>query len=74
MLGRRCLRYLPFVEPLEIGSIVVFEEAGAYAHAKAHRFNGVNLPEIGVLSAAGRYSSRKIYSYLDFTSYWMTNV
>ena len=63
-----------FVEPLELGSIVVFEEAGAYTHAKAHRFNGVNLPEIGLLSEDGRYSSRKVYSYLDFTSYWMTNV
>ena len=63
-----------FVEPLELGSIVVFEEAGAYTHAKAHRFNGVNLPEIGFLSADGQYASRKIYSYLDFTSYWMTNV
>ena len=63
-----------FVEPLEIGGIVVFEEAGAYTHAKAHRFNGVNLPEVGFLSASGQYASRKIYSYLDFTSYWMTNV
>ena len=63
-----------FVEPLEIGSIVVFEEAGAYTHAKAHRFNGVNLPEIGLVTADGRYTSRKVYSYLDFTSYWTTNV
>ena len=62
------------VEPLELGSNVVFEEAGAYTHAKAHRFNGVNLPEIGLVTADGRYTSRKVYSYLDFTSYWTTNV
>lgn len=63
-----------FSEPLGIGSIVVFEEAGAYSHSKAHRFNGVNLPEIGFLSKEGRYTSRKVYSYLDFTSYWLTSV
>ena len=62
-----------FADPLEIGSRVVFEEAGAYTLAKAHRFNGVNLPEIGLLTEDGRYISRKVYSYLDFTSYWMTN-
>ena len=63
-----------FSDPLEIGSRVIFEEAGAYTLAKAHRFNGVNLPEIGFLSVDGRYTSRKVYSYLDFTSYWTTNV
>ena len=63
-----------FAGPLEIGGRVVFEEAGAYTLSKAHRFNGVNLPEIGFLSTDGRYMSRKVYSYLDFTSYWQTNV
>ena len=63
-----------FAEPLKIGSVVVLEEAGAYSHSKAHRFNGVNLPEIGLVTADGHYTSRKVYSYLDFTSYWMTNV
>ena len=32
---------------LEVGQRVVFEEAGAYSLAKAHRFNGVNLPQVG---------------------------
>ena len=63
-----------FADPLVIGSRVIFEEAGAYTLAKAHRFNGVNLPEMGFLSADGRYTSRKVYSYLDFTSYWIANV
>ena len=63
-----------FVEPLEVGRKVVFEEAGAYALVKAHRFNGMNLPEIGVVSVDGRYRVSKTFSYADFASYWMTNV
>ena len=63
-----------FAEPLEIGSRVVIEEAGAYTLAKAHRFNGVNLPEIGFRSADGRYRASKVYSYHDFTAYWLSNV
>ena len=63
-----------FAEPLRVGQKVVFEEAGAYALAKAHRFNGMNLPEIGVVSVDGRYRVRKTYSYMDFESFWMTNV
>ena len=47
-----------FAEPLRVGQKVVFEEAGAYALAKAHRFNGVNLPEIGVVGVDGRYRVR----------------
>ena len=63
-----------FSEPLEVGRKVIFEEAGAYALAKAHRFNGMNLPEIGVVTVDGQYSVRKAFSYLDFASFWMTNV
>ena len=63
-----------FTEPLRVGGKVVFEEAGAYTLAKAHRFNGINLPEVGVLSADGQYRVCKTFTYLDFTSYWMTNV
>ena len=63
-----------FTEPLEIGSKVVFEEAGAYTLAKAHRFNGINLPEVAILSADGQYRACKTFTYQDFTRYWMTNV
>ncbi len=62
-----------FAEPLGVGSKVIIEEAGAYTLAKAHRFNGINLPEVGVLGADGQYRVRKTYDYLDFTSHWMTN-
>ena len=63
-----------FTEPLEVGGKIVFEEAGAYTLAKAHRFNGINLPEVGVLSADGQYRVCKTFTYQDFTEYWMTNV
>ena len=63
-----------FTERLEIGSKVVFEEAGAYTLAKAHRFNGINFPEVGFLCADSQYRVCKTFNYLDFTKYWMTNV
>ena len=62
-----------FANPLEIGQKLVFEEAGAYTLVKAHRFNGVNLPEVGVVNADGQYRVCKSFSYRDFASYWMTN-
>ena len=63
-----------FREPLGIGDRVVFEEAGAYTLAKAHRFNGVNLPEVGILGKDGRYRLRRNFTYPEFKNYWMTNV
>ena len=63
-----------FAAPLEIGSKVVFEEAGAYTLAKAHRFNGINLPDIGVLGREGDVRVRKTSTYADFEKHWMANV
>ena len=58
---------------LEVGQKLVFEEAGAYSLAKAHRFNGVNLPEVGILDHDGQYRVVKTFKYEDFVSYWKTN-
>ena len=58
---------------LQVGQKIIFEEAGAYSLAKAHRFNGVNLPEVGILDHDGRYNVVKTYNYEDFVSYWATN-
>ena len=63
-----------FAESLAIGCKVIFEEAGAYTLAKADRFNGINLPQVGVVDTDGEYRVRKTYDYLDFASYWMTDV
>ena len=62
-----------FAEPLGVGAKVVFEDAGAYTLAKAHRFNGVNLPMVGIIGADGEYRARKTYDFPDFASHWMTN-
>ena len=59
--------------PLEVGQKVIFEEAGAYSLAKAHRFNGVNLPCVGILDRNGRYRVVKSFDYQNFVSYWKTD-
>ena len=63
-----------FGEPLEIGGTVIFRDAGAYTLAKAHLFNGINLPEVGFLGVDGQYRACRTFDYSDFTRYWMTNV
>ena len=60
-------------EALTVGQKIVFMEAGAYTLTKAHRFNGVNLPEAGILDHAGRYRVAKTFEYHDFASYWKSN-
>ena len=59
-----------FLEPLAVGKKVAFGEAGAYTLVKAHRFNGVNLPQIGMLDFDGQYRVIKTFDYRDFASYW----
>ena len=59
-----------FLEPLAVGKKVAFEEAGAYTLVKAHRFNGVNLPQIGMQDFDGQYRVIKTFGYRDFASYW----
>ncbi len=55
-------------EPLEIGSRVVFPNAGAYSIVKAHMFNGINLPNIYLLKESGELELVKRFSYEDFAS------
>ncbi len=55
---------------LKVGEKVVFEEAGAYSLAKAHWFNGTNLPQVGILDHDGRYRVVRTFGYQDFASYW----
>ena len=35
-----------FEDELELGSKVIFEKVGSYSLAKAHMFNGINLPDV----------------------------
>ena len=62
-----------FESPLELGSKVIFEEAGAYALVKAHRFNGVNLPTICSINSDGLITVRKQYTFQDFAEQWLPN-
>jgi len=73
LAGSTCLALDVFGEycfrtPLQVGSRVIFPNAGAYTMVKAHMFNGVNLPTSYSLSADGRLLLRKRYTYSDFLS------
>ena len=54
-----------FDTPLKIGSRVVFTGVGAYSMAKAHMFNGINLPSV-YLEKGGQVELLKQYNYKDF--------
>jgi carboxynorspermidine decarboxylase len=57
-----------FDEPLDIGSRVVFRNAGAYSIVKANMFNGINLPNIYLLKEKGELVLVKQFTYEDFAS------
>ena len=55
-----------FDEPLEVGSRVVFANAGAYTLVKAHMFNGINLPTIYTRRPTGELALHTQFTYEDF--------
>ena len=55
-----------FHEPLDVGSKIVFANAGAYSLVKANYFNGINLPSIYALTAEGELVLEKKFTYEDF--------
>jgi len=59
-----------FETPLEIGSRVVFANAGAYSLVKAHFFNGINLPAVYALRLGGEFVLKKRFTYSDFVGQW----
>ena len=56
---------------LEIGTRVTIAGAGAYTLAKAHRFNGVNLPTIWALGTDGTMRVCKQYTFEHYKDQWM---
>jgi carboxynorspermidine decarboxylase len=71
LVGSTCLAgdtfgQYAFDAPLEIGSRVVFPDMGAYTLAKAHMFNGINLPTIYSVTEEHELIVRKRFSYRDF--------
>jgi len=57
-----------FDRPLEIGSRLIFPDAGAYTMVKAHMFNGVNLPSLYSLKETGELMLVRNFTYDDFYS------
>ena len=57
-----------FNEPMEIGSRIVFSNAGAYTLVKAHMVYGVNLPSIYAYTQDGKLELKKEFGYEDFMS------
>ena len=57
-----------FIQPLEIGSKIIFQNVGAYTLVKAHMFNGINLPSIYALTESGSLILKKEFTYQDFAN------
>lgn len=55
-----------FDEPLEIGDRLCFEDMAIYSMVKNNTFNGMPLPEIGILHTDGSYETVKRFGYADF--------
>jgi carboxynorspermidine decarboxylase len=55
-----------FLEPLRIGSRVIFPQMGAYTLVKAHTFNGINLPSLYTITASGALHLRRRFDYDDY--------
>jgi carboxynorspermidine decarboxylase len=55
-----------FEKPLEIGDSIIFEDMIHYTMVKTTTFNGVNLPDIGMLKSNGEYQRFKHFGYESF--------
>lgn len=69
--GRTCMAgdvigTYSFDAPLKIGDMLIFEDMAQYAMVKNTNFNGVPLPDIGILHEDGRYELVKRFGYEDF--------
>ena len=63
-----------FQTPLDINNTITFTEAGAYAQAKSHRFNGINLPSVWTVGSDGKRIVHQEFDYVDYLRHWMPNV
>ena len=55
-----------FDEELHEGDVLCFEDMAIYSMVKNNTFNGIPLPEIGLLKADGSYRTIKRFGYKDF--------
>lgn len=63
-----------FHEPLVPGARVVFHNAGAYTLAKAHMFNGIDLPAIYALTLGGDLLLKSSFGYPVFADRWNARI
>ena len=54
---------------LKIGSKVIFEKIGGYSLVKAHRFNGINLPDIYCIENNVDLKKTKSYTFDAYISH-----
>lgn len=59
-----------FPEPLAVGSRITFTGVGAYSLAKAHRFNGHNLPDVHLRRADGTLEHVVHQDYEGYARLW----
>jgi carboxynorspermidine decarboxylase len=59
-----------FAEPLAVGSRITFTDVGAYSLAKAHRFNGHNLPDVYLHGADGMLQRVVHPDFEDYARLW----
>ena len=52
--------------PLAVGDRVVFENAGADTLAKAHMFNGIDLPTVYAMHSSGTLELKQHFRVLHF--------
>lgn len=69
--GRSCLAgdifgTYAFDEPLQVGSRLTFDDAGAYTLSKATTFNGINLPRVYLRTQDGAVHTIASWAYEDF--------
>ena len=62
-----------FDGPLSVGMTISFADAGAYAQAKSHRFNGINLPSVWLASPTGDVIECQALDYKSYVEHWMPN-
>ncbi len=55
-----------FSKPLEVGSRVIFTDMLQYTMVKNTTFNGLPLPDVGVLHENGSYELARSFGYADF--------
>ncbi|MEH0155850.1 carboxynorspermidine decarboxylase [Limibacter armeniacum] len=57
-----------FDKPLEVGQKIIFEDMIHYTMVKTTTFNGVNLPNIGIMKEDGTFEVLKTFGYEEYKS------